>query len=41
MKAVLPVIASNEVGRIAQHVRRGEGRNQGKDYKGESYGFDT
>ena len=21
----------NEVGRIAQHVRKGEGRNQGKD----------
>ena len=30
MKAVRPVIPSNEVGKIAQHVWKGDGRNKGK-----------
>ena len=30
MTAVRPIIASNEVARIASHVRKGEGRNKGK-----------
>ena len=30
MKAVRPAIASNEVGRIVQFVRNGDGRKEGK-----------
>ena len=34
MKAVRPVFASNEVGRIAQHSRNGKAREEGKDWVG-------
>ena len=41
MKAVLPVIASNggslppnDISRIAQHIREGEGKKEGKDWVG-------
>ena len=31
MKAVRPVIASNEIGRIVQHIRKSEEKKEGTD----------